>query len=224
MADPSRHTRRNRLVAFTAFLAVPLIVSRAWVGPVGHGAARACCYYQPVRLVHGDVWTVLGSAFLLVNPHPFGPTVLLTAAVFLPYVLTRGFGRALAVFISGHVAATVGPALAIITAAALHVDGAHRLLHHSDVGMSAGLAAAGGALGVVVIRERPAAGGLVLAALVAFFVLGTGRTAYLAQVEHALALVTGAGVEWHLGTRSGDPRPAEPVAVPYPGEPWSPSA
>src|ERR1041384_1115549 len=82
--DMSLATRR--LLGIAALLAVALVVSWAWTNPATRSAARACCLYRPsMALHHGRVWTVVTSAFLLVNPHPFGTTVLFSALVLVPY-------------------------------------------------------------------------------------------------------------------------------------------
>jgi hypothetical protein len=209
---------RHRVAALAAFVLVfllrPVAISTAWVRPHLHAAARDCCYYKPTRLAHGEVWTAVGSAFLLINPHPFGSTVLLTIAVLLPLAVVRGTRHAGLVFAVGHLTATLGAAVLILPGAALHVAAATRAAHMSDVGMSAGLAAAAGALSMHILRRRPAAGALAVAAIAAFFWLSSEPSHYLVQGEHLAALATGALLEWTVATRS---RPVRPVPVPYPG-------
>jgi len=191
----------RRLLGIAALLAVALVVSWAWTNPATRSAARACCLYRPsMALHHGRVWTVVTSAFLLVNPHPFGTTVLFSALVLVPYALRVGSGRALAVFLIGHVVTTLAVAVASGAGAVAGWAPAVRVFHATDVGMSAGLAAVAGALSADLARgsatERR------VAALAALVVVGRllvepAQGRFLVGAEHLVALATGAGYEWH---------------------------
>ncbi len=79
----------------------------------------------PVLRVHtgpvgerGAWWTVLGSALLVVRLELFGIDTALLLGVVLPYAWREGSRRALAVYFSGHVVATVAVAVVVLPLAA----------------------------------------------------------------------------------------------------------
>jgi hypothetical protein len=186
----------NRVVGVVALLALPVVVTLAWHVPATHAAARACCAYRPVRLLHGDVVPLVGSAFLLLRPRLLGPTMFFVGATFVPYVLARGGRRALFTFLAGHVVATATVAAVALPAAAAGIASATRLAHGRDVGMSAGLAACAGALAVFVMRRHRIAGATALTLLLAYYAKEQVVRHDATSVQHVVALSVGIFLEW----------------------------
>jgi hypothetical protein len=175
-------------------LALAVAVSTAWHHPATRPLARACCGYSPDRLARGEIWTLLGSALLLPRVRMMGPTTLMTATLFLPYVLAAGTRSALWAFFSGHVLATLAVAAVVLPAAAHGWAPAMVLRTRSDTGASAGLAATAGAFCMLLGPRR--AGRLGLTALGAWFGANLLQGHRLVEVEHLIALASGALTEW----------------------------
>ncbi len=196
-----------------------------------HDLVRWTTDYSPARLVQGRVWTLPASALVLAHLKTVvGPSTLMLLALLLPYVLARGTGRAATVFMSGHVLATLSVAGAVLVGLAFGLPGAVGVAHRVDVGASAGLAATGGALAVVVARRSSAIGLAVLTALFLFFLNGLlflgGNGHGLTDVEHLVAVTVGATLELSLPGRATDPelsraRAAQPSAR-HEGLRWAP--
>ncbi|HEY3240356.1 MAG TPA: hypothetical protein VGL92_12365 [Acidimicrobiia bacterium] len=169
-------------------------VSLAWHHAPTRSLVQACCRYSPERLSQGALWTLFGSALLLPRLQMIGPTTIMTFALVVPYALAAGARPALRAFFSGHVLATLAVAAVVVPGAALGWAPAVALRVRSDVGASAGIAAVGGACCVLLGRRR--GGPILLAALVAWFATGLVRTYRLVEVEHLVAVATGAVSEW----------------------------
>jgi hypothetical protein len=185
-------------------LGVCLAVSVAGHHATTEAAVAACCRYTPERLARGDVWTVIGSAFFLPDVRMVAPTTLATMLLFFPYAVAAGARPALRAFFTGHVVATVGVAAVTLAAAALGWPPAVELSTRPDIGASAGLAAVAGAACVRLGWRR--AGPVLLAALAIGFGLSLVRGQRVVDVEHLLALATGAVTArrpWWGGRRPG---------------------
>ena len=105
-----------RFLGVAAFLTVPVALTLLGADGVTHDAAHFLAGYSPERLAHGAIWTLPLSALLLPNVRMIGPTTVFTIAFLLPYALLRGPVRALVVFFSGHVVATLCVAVVAIGA------------------------------------------------------------------------------------------------------------
>ena len=185
--------RAAHLAGAAALVGAAAVVSLAWAHPLTRPLAGFCCWYTPGRLSHGALWTLPGSALLLPRLHMLGPTTFMAAALFLPYVMVAGTRRALTAFFAGHVVATAAVAAVVLPAAAWGWPPAVVIRNASDVGASAGLAAAAGALAVH-LRWRPG-GRLLGVALVVWFGSSLVVTQRLVEIEHLLALATGAATD-----------------------------
>jgi hypothetical protein len=192
-----------RFLGVAAFLTVPVALTLLGADGATHDAARFLAGYSPERLVHGAVWTLPLSALLLPNVRMVGPTTVFTIAFLLPYALLRGPLRALVVFFSGHVVATLCVAVVAVGAHVAAWSTVAPLYRHLDFGASAGLAAViGGLIGVVSSRSRPA-GAFALVFVTGYFVVALLRSPGVihgaAQAEQLIALGVGLAVErhWH---------------------------
>jgi hypothetical protein len=190
-----------RFLGVAAFLTIPVALSLFNADGATHDVAHTLAGYSPERLVHGAVWTIPLSALLLPNVRMIGPTTIYTLAFLLPYALMRGPVRALVVFFTGHIVATVSVAVIAIGG---HVAGSATLepLYRAlDVGASAGLAAVVGGLAEVVLARSRLAGIVVVAGVAAYFLVGLVRSPGIlnetAEVQHLLALGAGLLVERH---------------------------
>jgi hypothetical protein len=220
-AERSLRAAPRQVVSRVAGVAAVLVGAAAFtVASHTHGLAHVARFagaYSPARLAAGRVWTLPLSAFLLGHPKMVGPTSVMFALLFLPYALLRGIGRAGITGMAGHVVSTLVVAAVVLPAAALGSVDATRVVHAPDYGASAALAACAGGLAVVLARRHRVAG-IVLPALVAgyflFHLAAVPQTAAnVADVEHLVALGTGALVEWSFFVHgSRFPRPRLPRA------------
>jgi len=201
VAQPAR-----RAVALAAFLAVPLTFGELHSLRAYHPIITWLCAYTPERLFHGEAWTLPMSALISARPDALGTNVVVPMVVLAPFVMACGIVRPLRAFFSGHVVATLAAALVISAGAVLSVPESRTLLHSVDAGVSAGLAAAGGALAMALLRTRWRALAVVLTAvLLGLFmrrIPSEGPTALLAECEHLLAFATGVVVERTWGVRN----------------------
>jgi hypothetical protein len=216
-----QQTLLRRLPVLVLMLAVPLAIGALQRTHATHSLIDWLFSYSPARLVHGAIWTLPGSALLESRPEKLGLNVTVPMLVFAPYVLWIGSGRAVRTFFAGHVVATLTAAACILVGVIAGSAVAHHLYLMHDNGVSAGLAAACGGLGVLLWHSR----GRLLAVLVlgVVLVLFTHRLAHerlgatLADGEHLVAIATGAFVEIRrrmlaLGPRT--PVPARPLCAP----------
>jgi hypothetical protein len=187
--------------------AIPVVIlSAMWIHLPWHRYAKFLAAYSPQRLVHGAVWTLPLSAFVVPHIGEIRPTIAFVLVLFVPYALLRGPLRAVIVFFLGHISSTLIVASAVIVGSAVGWNTATTYYGARDMGISAGLAAISGALVVVLLASRAKVlGALLLAASIWFFLhmmIGhpTGR---IAGVEHFLALASGAAFELATLLRAG---------------------
>lgn len=204
-SDTAR-TMLTRLLEVSAFLCIPTVVSLLAIGSPTRSTISVLAYYKPLFLATRPQ-TLIGSAFYLRNIEMVGLTTVFTVALFLPYVLARGMGWSIRVFLTGHVVATLAVAIVVIPGDWLGWRDAIHVVHSSDMGASAGLAACAGGLAVLLRRRWPVLGGLLLAGLYAFFLwklFHTHRLNRMAEIEHLIALSVGVGLEaWWLPHNGG---------------------
>lgn len=192
----------RRVAGVLALLAIPITVSAAWTHAATRPAINACCMYRPVVLTHGRLWTVLGSSVLLINPNPFGSTVLFSALVLVPFAALTGVKRAASVFLIGHVVTTAAVAAVVLPGNALGWQPAVQNFHLPDVGMSAGLAAVAGGLVAVAARRRRWVAVVLMIVFAARFAGEPAQGRYLVGLEHYIAAVVGYFLERRLDTES----------------------
>ena len=196
---------RGRAVALAAMLAVPMLLGWLSGDPGVHPITSWLCSYSPQRFAGGAFWTLPLSGVIAAQPRSIGPGTIAPFVVLVPYVLGFGWVRPLVAFVAGHLGATVAAAAVLRAGSALGSHAAVALFHTPDVGISAGLAGAGGGLAVALWRTRwrPAAA-LLLAALLWLFtrrILVESPARLLADLEHLTALGIGALVEATFGRR-----------------------
>jgi hypothetical protein len=149
---------------------------------------------SPAALAGGRLWTIATSAFIIDGPPV--PQLLLTGLVAVAIVRLAGARTFALSAVAGHVGSTIvayaGIAAVAITAPAT-ADG---VVHAPDYGISAVCAAGIGTLLVLVHRggAHPRVTAACGVALLATFVALLGLDGELADVEHLLAFLIGAGV------------------------------
>jgi hypothetical protein len=199
-------TMLTRLLEVSTFLCIPTVVSLLAVAPATRHTISVLTGYKPLFLPTRPQ-TLIGSAFYLPNIKMVGLTTVFTVALFLPYVLARGMGWALRVFLSGHVIATLAVAIVVVPGDWFGWRQAVHIVHSSDLGASAGLAACAGGLAILLGRRWALLGGLLLAGLTAFFLRDLAHTHGLnrmADIEHLIAVSVGVGLEaWWLPHNGG---------------------
>lgn len=148
----------------------------------------------PAALWAGQLWTLPSSALIIQGPAV--PQLLMTAA--LAAALVRACGGAVfwLVAVVGHVGATLIAYAGIGLVYLLERSTAEGVVHTHDYGISAVWAAAFGALAVVRMQrgEHPRVTAAWALAILALFVVLVPLDGELADVEHLLAFMLGAGV------------------------------
>jgi hypothetical protein len=187
-----RLTSPAALLAAAWLAAVAVIAALQAAGGGPRTAALAC---SPARLAAGHVWTLLSSALVIDGP----PVIQLagTAVVIGLVVHDLGARAFWGAALAGHVGATLAAYAGIGLLWLLARGSVESIAHAPDYGISAVWAGALGALAVT-SAWRPAShrrlavalGALALFALVVLVPLH----GELADVEHLLAFVLGAGV------------------------------
>jgi hypothetical protein len=177
-----------------AALAIVWLVAVAVIAVVkGPDTVRdlACA---PAALWAGKLWTLPSSALIIQGPAI--PQLLMTAA--LAAALVRACGGAVFWLVAavGHVGATLIAYAGIGLIYLVARSTAEGVVHTHDYGISAVWAAAFGALAVIRMRrgEHPRLTAAWALAILALFVVLVPLNGELADVEHLLAFVLGAGV------------------------------
>ena len=136
-----------------------------------------------------------------------------------PYLILAGFPRTIVRFFAGHIGCTLVILVAIVVTSTAGWATATKLYSTSDTGISAGLAAVGGAFVVLLWRTRgrwlalPA-----LAIPLYFYTYRLGSKAapgVMADIEHLIAFAIGIAIEGHWPMRKW---PERIVAVPAGGD------
>jgi hypothetical protein len=195
-------TRVARAAGVAAVLALASMVTVASRASATARVTGLLTKYSPARLAAGRVWTLPASALLLGHPRMIGPTTGFVVLILAPYALWRGVGRAALTGMAGHVVSTLVVAAVVLPAAALGSGSASSIVHTLDDGASAVLAACAGGLAVAISRRRLLAGAGLFVAIAGWFLVHLLTVhqpmANVADVEHLVALGTGAIVEWRL--------------------------
>jgi hypothetical protein len=148
----------------------------------------------PAALWAGKLWTLPSSALIIQGPAI--PQLLMTAALTLALVRACGGAGFWLVAAVGHVGATLIAYAGIGLIYLVARSTAEGVIHTNDYGISAVWAAAFGALAVIRLRrgEHPRLTAAWALAILALFVVLVPLNGELADVEHLLAFVLGAGV------------------------------
>jgi hypothetical protein len=187
-----------RLLACVVCAIPVVILSAMWIHLPWHRFAKFLAAYSPERLLHGAVWTLPLSAFVVPHMGEIRPTIAFVLVLFVPYALLRGPLRAVLVFFLGHISSTLIVESVVVVGSALGWSTATTYYGARDMGISAGLAAISGALVVLLLASRVKVLGLLLLGASIWFFLHmmighpTGR---IAGIEHFLALAAGATFE-----------------------------
>jgi hypothetical protein len=156
----------------------------------------------PAALWAGKLWTLPASALIIQGPAI--PQLVMTGA--LAAALVRACGGAVFWLVAavGHVGATLIAYAGIGLVYLVARSTAEGVVHTHDYGISAVWAAAFGALAVIRLRrgDHPRVTAAWALAILALFVVLVPLDGELADVEHLLAFVLGAGVMLLRG-RSG---------------------
>jgi hypothetical protein len=136
-----------------------------------------------------------------------------------PYLILAGFPRMIVRFFAGHIGCTLVILVAIVVMSTAGWATATKLYSTTDMGVSAGLAAVGGAFVVLVWRTR--ARWLALPALAIplyFYTYHMGSEAaprVMGDIEHLIAFAIGIAIEGYWPVRKW---PERIVAVPAGGD------
>jgi hypothetical protein len=177
-----------------AALAIVWLVAVAVIAVVkGPDTVRALAC-APAALWAGKLWTLPSSALIIQGPAI--PQLLMTAA--LAVALVRACGGAVFWLVAavGHVGATLIAYAGIGLIYLVERSTAEGVVHTHDYGISAVWAAAFGALAVIRMRrgDHPRLTAAWALAILALFVVLVPLNGELADVEHLLAFMLGAGV------------------------------
>jgi hypothetical protein len=200
---PASTLWRRALIAIGLGL-LPFAVSAAHHWHVTHDAVRFLFGYTPERFVRGAVWTLPLSALITAQVTHVGVAVGVMLVLMAPYLILAGTPRTIVRFFAGHFACTLIMLVAIVTTSAAGWSTATRLYTTNDMGISAGLAAVGGAFVVLLWRTRARPLVLVALAIPLYFytyrVRSEGASAVMADIEHLIAFAVGMAIErrWPL--------------------------
>jgi hypothetical protein len=216
-------TRLRRVPVLVLVLAVPLLIGALNRTHATHSIVHWLCSYSPSRFVHGAIWTLPASALLEAQPSNLRLNTLVPMLIFTPYLLWVGVGPAVKTFFVGHIVATLTAASLILLGVLAGSGVANHLFTMPDNGVSAGLAATAGALGMLLwfSRARPLAA-IVLGVVLVLF---TSRLAserlggQLADFEHLVAIATGALLELRRHATSSSSPSDTPIPARVAGAP-----
>jgi hypothetical protein len=185
---------------------LPFAVSAAHHWHVTHDAVRFLFRYTPERFVHGAVWTLPLSALITAQAAHVGVAVGVMLLLMAPYLIMAGASRTIVRFFAGHVSCTLIMLVAIVTTSDAGWATATRLYAANDTGISAGLAAVGGAFVVLLSRTRARGFAVVVGAIPLYFytyrVGSEAAPAVMADLEHLIAFAVGMAIEWRRPLRA----------------------
>lgn len=186
-----------------------------------HGTVKFLTGYSPEHFAHGAVWTLPFSALITAKVSHVSVAIFVMVVLMAPYLILSGPARTAVRFFAGHVGCTLVAFVALVATSAAGWATATRLYRASDTGISAGLAAIGGAFVVLLWRTRARWLAVPAALLPLYFY--SYRMSYeppprlMADLEHLLAFSTGALVEWHWPRRAWPERECAVVGTGVPG-------
>jgi hypothetical protein len=218
---PPASTFSWRVVVVLACGALPFVVAAANAWHATHGAVRFLFRYTPERFVHGAVWTLPLSALITAKATHVSVAVGVMLVLMAPYLILAGIPRTIVRFFAGHISCTLITLVAIVVTSAAGWATATKLYATTDTGISAGLAAVGGAFVVLLWRTRARWLAVVAVGIPLYFYtyrLGSEPApGLMADVEHLIAFAVGVAVEWRRPLRAWPERvAAEEVQPPSP--------
>lgn len=206
-ADPGRpplSTLARRALVMVALTAVPFTIAMVNQWPSAHSTVRLLTAYSPKRFLHGEVWTLPLSALITAKPTQVSLAIGVMILLMAPYLLLAGFPRTIVRFFAGHIGCTLLTLLVIAVTSAAGWAPTTKLYSTHDMGVSAGLAAVGGAFVVLLWRTRsPWMAIPALAIPLYFYTYRIGyepAAALMADGEHLAAFAIGMAIEvfWPL--------------------------
>jgi hypothetical protein len=209
---------RRALVA-AVLVAFPFMVGAVNKWRFAHGTVRFLVGYTPKRFLHGAAWTLPLSSLINTTTNHVNVAIGLMFLLMAPYLILAGFPRMIVRFFAGHIGCTLVILVAIVVMSTAGWATATKLYSTTDMGVSAGLAAVGGAFVVLVWRTR--ARWLALPALAIplyFYTYHMGSEAaprVMGDIEHLIAFAIGIAIEGHWPVRKW---PERIVAVPAGGD------
>ena len=201
---PPASTLWRRTIAAVALGLLPFAVAAVHHWHVTHDTVGFLFGYTPERFVHGAVWTLPLSGLITAEVARVGVAVGVMLVLMAPYLILAGVPRTIARFFAGHISCTLITLVAIVVTSAAGWATATRLYSTNDTGISAGLAAVGGAFVVLLWRTRTRwLAAVALAVPLYFYTYRIGSEVaprVMADVEHLIAFAVGMAVElrWPL--------------------------
>jgi hypothetical protein len=204
--SPSASTLWRRAFAAVALGLLPFVVAAVHHRPATHDAIGFLFGYTAERFVHGAVWTLPLSALITAQATHVGVAVGVMLILMAPYLILAGIPRTIVRFFAGHISCTIVMLVVVVVSSAAGWATATRLYATHDTGISAGLAAVGGAFVVLLSRTRARWLAVVAFAIPLYFYtyrLGSETApGVMADVEHLIAFAVGMVVEWHWPLRA----------------------
>jgi membrane associated rhomboid family serine protease len=192
-------------------VALPFVVAAANKWNTTHESVKLLVAYSPERFVHGAVWTLPLSALITATVTHVRLDILVMILLMAPYLLLAGVLRTIVRFFAGHIGCTLFILIAIVAGSAAGWATATKLYSTSDVGVSAGAAAVGGAFAVLLWRARIRWLALPALAIPLYFytyrIATEPATALMADCEHLIAFAIGITIELRWPMRSWPERP-----------------
>jgi hypothetical protein len=214
---PPASTLARRAVTAVALGLVPFAVAAVHHWHLTHGTVGFLFGYTPERFLHGAVWTLPLSALITAEVTRVGVAVGVMLVLMAPYLILVGIPRTIVRFFAGHIACTLIMLMAISVTSAAGWATATRLYSTNDTGISAGLAAVGGAFVVLLWRTRARPLAVVALAIpLYFYTYRIGSEAApraMADIEHLIAFAVGMAIEWRWPLRAWPERSVAEDAV-----------
>ena len=203
---PPASTLWRRAAAAVALGLIPFVVAAVHHRHSTHDAVGFLFGYTPARFTHGAVWTLPLSALITSQATRIGLAVGVMLVLMAPYLILAGVPRTIVRYFAGHITCTLVMLLAIVVSSDAGWATATRLYSTHDTGISAGLAAVGGAFAVLLSRTRARWLAAVAFAIPLYFYtyrLGSeSASAVMADVEHLIAFTVGIAIEWRWPLRA----------------------
>jgi hypothetical protein len=202
---PPMSTLGRRALVAALLVALPFTVAVVNKWRTAHDTVRFLISYSPKRFLHGAAWTLPLSA--LINATVNHVSIAIGAMILLmaPYLILAGFPRMIVRFFAGHIGCTLVTLVAIVVTSAAGWATTTKLYSRSDVGVSAGLAAVGGAFVVLLWRTRVRWLALPALAIPLYFYtyrMGSEPApGLMADFEHLIAFAIGIAIEGHWPLR-----------------------
>jgi hypothetical protein len=205
-ARPPASTFWRRAIAAVALGLLPFVVAAVHHWRVTHRAVGFLFGYTAERFARGAVWTLPLSALITAQATRVGVAVGVMLVLMAPYLILAGVPRAVVRYFAGHVACTLVMFIVIVVSSTAGWATATRLYSTTDTGISAGLAAVGGAFVVLLSRTRARWLALVALAIpLSFYTYRMGSEnapRLMADIEHLIAFAVGVAIEWRWPLRA----------------------